>query len=176
MEEANPYQAPASVEGETPPPPAAGRLPMRLLAGWTAIFLLNMPLPLLFAGEVTRNHGRSGVFVASATLWLLGGWVCVAQRKVGFALAVGGAPVALSQIVPLLQIMAGIVALTVGELFQQVENKDDAVGQVVSEPGGFLLTMITGSLLMGAALVLGLLLRALMPARWREAASPGNSS
>lgn len=174
MEDANPYQAPASLEGETPLAP--GRLPVRLLAGWTALFLLNMPLPLLFAGEVTRNHGRSGVFVASAALWLLGCWVCVAQRKTGFALAVGGAPVALSQIVPFLQIMAGMVALTAGEFFQQIENKDDALGQVVSEPGGFLLTMITGGLLMSAALVLGLLMRALMPARWREGASPGNSS
>lgn len=172
MNDANPYQAPARVEGETPPLSAARRIPKRLLAGWTAVFLLNMPLPLLYGWIFTQNHGRAGMFAAAATLLLLGGWVCVTQRKLGLALVVGGAPLALSQIFPLAQFMAGLVALIIGDFFRQVENKDDTVGEVVSEPGGFLVTMITGSLLMGAALVLGLLLRALMPARWREGASP----
>lgn len=171
MEDANPYQAPASLEAESPQPSTAARLPVRLLAGWTAVFLLNMPIPLLLGGEVTKNHGRFGMFVAAATLLLLGGWFCVSQRKLGWSLAIGGVPIALSQLVPFLQMIAGIVALSIGEFFQQIENKDDALPQVVGEPGGFLLTIVTGSLLMGAALALGLLMRALMPTRWRERAS-----
>jgi hypothetical protein len=170
MQDANPYQAPVGFEGNEPVA-ATRRLPIRLLVGWTAVCLLNMPLPLLLAGEVTKHHGRTGMLVASATLFLVGAWVCVAQPKLGLALVVGGAPIALSQIVPFLQIMAGLVALAVGEFFQQVENQDDVPGQVVSEPGGFILTMITGGLLMGAALTLGLLMRALIPTRWRECAS-----
>jgi hypothetical protein len=156
MEDANPYQAPASLEAESPQPSTAARLPVRLLAGWTAVFLLNMAVPLLFGWNMTAKHGRIGMFAAAVLLLFLGGWVCVVREKLGRALVRGGVGIGLGQLLPVLQVMAGLAAMDVGHLLRQVKGDD-----ILSEPGGFIMTIVTGGLLMCAAFVLGLFMGAI---------------
>lgn len=171
MEDANPYRAPGSIEPEASKPPTAERRQLlRLLAAWTVVCLLNMPLPAFFGWASASERGRAGMVAGAAALLFLGGSICVAWRKYGWALVIGGVPIGLSQFLPILHVMAGLVAMAIGEWLGQVEVSDAAVMQIRSETGGFVVTIITGMLLMAGAMLAGLFIRAVAPSRWRKEA------
>lgn len=172
MEDANPYRAPSSIEPEAPGPPIAERRQLlRLLVGWAAVCLFNMPMPLLLSWDLTRRHGRGGMAAGAAALLFLGGGICAAWRKFGRALVIGGIPIGLSQFLPILHLMAGLVALAIGERLGRVKNDDAVVMEIRSEFSGFVVTMVTGTLLMAAAILAGLFIQAVAPSRWRKAAT-----
>jgi hypothetical protein len=171
MDPLNPYAAPKSdgTDSAAAPRLASRRWAIRLGVAWTAVFLLNLPIPLLFAWDIGVLHGAVGMAAALIVAGLCGGWVCVLKPKFGFPLVVGGAVVALSQFFPALQLIAGAIAIAIGEMLGQVKpGRGDAVGQIASEAGGFLVTMITGLLLLTAAFAVGWPVQFLLPARWRR--------
>ena len=88
------------------------------------------------------------------------------REQLGQALVRGGVGIGLAQLIPVLQLMAGLVAMDVGRLLCQVDGND-----IRSEPGGFIMTTVTGGLLMCAALVLGLIFRVIMPGRGHDIVS-----
>lgn len=178
MEDENPYCAPENVGAILPrrTPGAAHKLAW-LWVGWTAVFLVNLPEPFFFCTEVVSKHGAAGMFVAAAVLFLLGGGISAARRNLGLALVFGGVPVGLSQIFPVLHFAALLIALGLGQFmgvaeFQEPVGHRDLIGQATSELGGFVVTIFMGGMLMGAALLLGMLIRAVAPIRKRSGATP----
>jgi hypothetical protein len=130
----------------------------RLRLGWAAVFAANLIVPLLLGCMVTAGGGRAGMLVAMGLLWLLGHEGSGRVRNVGFVLIGGGSGVALSQLFPFLQFFAGMFSLTVGQRLGLVVE-----AETTGELGGFLVTLMTGSLLIAVAALLGLVLRVVFP-------------
>jgi hypothetical protein len=111
-----------------------------------------MAVPLLFSGPVTEQHGKLGMGVALVSFLACGCYLCAYHRKLAVALLVGGVLVALTQLFPILQIVAGLIGMAVGQAFGQTSSgEDEATPHLTGELGGFVVTLITGGILIGAA-------------------------
>lgn len=165
MEDANPYQAPSNLETDWPPASIATSGSLKLLwRGWAPVFLLNMIVPLSLGSLAADARGCIGMFVGTAVLFVMCGWLCSCQPRLARAIVRGGAPIGVAQLVPILQIIAGLAAMAIVSTLRLADEPDPVNGM----PGGFLVTIITGVLLIGAALFLGLLFEAILPDRSRN--------
>lgn len=126
---------------------------------WLVVFLANLPVPLFFGWAFTTQHGRFGMATAIVVWWLLGHQVCKASRWCGLAIVAGGIFVAMSQFLPVLQLYAGAVSLGIGSRLGQAWD-EGGEQQVTTELGGFLVTMLTGGLLMVVAVMCGSIISA----------------
>jgi hypothetical protein len=116
---------------------------------------------------MTQEHGKLGMSIAALFLVLLGCYFCAAGRKLAAALIAGGALVGLSQMFPALHIIAGMIGMTVGQALDLANIGDEErPAQIVNEIGGFVVTLITGGILMAAGACGGMLMRLVTPARW----------
>jgi hypothetical protein len=161
VDDGNPYASPRFRSDSASNTIAARHILRPIFVAWTIVFALNLVVPGLLGWSFTRDGGRIGMVVAVVLSLLVGGWVCAVARRIGLTLVVGGAFVAASQFVPLLQVVAGLIGVWVGAALGQVNEE-----RVFNEFSGFLVTMTTGSLLMGTALVAGLAIQAVTPRRW----------
>lgn len=130
---------------------------------WPVVFLLNMIVPTLFGWQITREGGRLGMSAATALLLISGWWVCFIQPSNGRMLVLGAAILSLSQLFPVIQMVAGMVALAMCGFGI---NEDDGAMRPVSEAGGFLITLIVGGILICLAAIVGLCLGWLLPQQW----------
>lgn len=118
---------------------------------WLSVFTVNLIVPLLFGWPTTEKSGRGGMLIGIFFCWLWAHCVGGKSHFLRFALLFGGAAVALSQLVPSLQILSGWMGMGVGSLLGQVSNID----KVTSEWGGFIVTMVTGGSLQIVSLAVG---------------------
>jgi hypothetical protein len=126
-------------------------------AAWAFVLAINMAVPLLFSGSVTEQHGKLGMGVALLSFLVCGCYLCAYHRKLALALLVGGVLVALTQLFPILQILAGLIGMAVGQsLGQTSSGADEATPHLRSEVGGFVVTLVTGGILIGAAACSGM--------------------
>ncbi|HET6880105.1 MAG TPA: hypothetical protein VFI31_08115 [Pirellulales bacterium] len=155
----NPYESPKS---ECAALPSTADNSRHLYFGWFVVFLFNLGVPLIFGWPLTEEGGRSGLFAGALALFLLGCALCAWLRPAGRALVVGGVVVGLSQILPFLQIMAGVAGLSSIEIlgFGRSPHGDATL---------FVVTVVTGGLLMAVALVVGLAVRGVLAMRRGEA-------
>ncbi len=167
MDDQNPYAPPVlSLDDSTVPDRANRFAPSRLHLAWFAVFAFNLVLPLLFGWGLTSATARIGMLMAVMILLAAGYWICSIQRDLGRLLVFGGAFVGLSQIYPILQIVAGLGGMVVGQAFGQVSAGDQAAPAPLSQTGGFLVTLTTGGLLMMASLALGYAMQKVKPRQW----------
>lgn len=117
--------------------------------GWFALFVANLPLPLLLAFDVTRGGGAVGMCVALVLLWLCGHTLAPRVPKLSARIAVGGVLLAFGQFVPVGHMIAGLAALFV------VEVLSPGGAGALSEVQGFFVTVLTAGELLLAALALG---------------------
>ena|SRR5215469_8051735 len=159
----NPYASPQS---ESTDSSRTGRSDgdnlKRLYFGWLTVFALNVIVPLLIGLGVTTSGGRIGMLLAMLVLLALGFWICARAREVGFALVVGGVAVALSQVFPILQVMAGIFGFALAE---SIGLSGPRGGDLETLAAGFAVTLATGGLLAAASLAAGLGIRAALHLR-----------
>jgi hypothetical protein len=136
--------------------------------GWLLLFAANLPLPLAFALDVTREGGAFGMCAALALLWWCGHVLAPRVPKLCGTLAVGGTLTALGQFVVLGHVVAGFVALFV------VESLSPGESGTLSEVQGFFITVLTaGAVLLGALSLGSAVLWFDPPAREKsEGASP----
>jgi hypothetical protein len=142
--------------------------------GWFAVFVFNMTFPLSVAWTMTPKSGRTGIGVAAVALATAGCWICAKARTIGRYLVIGGILIGLTQVFPVLQIIAGVVGMAVGQIFQLIERGDDTdLNLGISELGGLIITLITGSLLMAMSAATGFCLQRFIldPRRRRRAKS-----
>jgi hypothetical protein len=161
LHEHNPYEAPtAAVRSSLPGEQANPRAGALTYIAWIFVFAINMALPLLFSAPMTEQHGRLGMAVAAVLLLVLGCYICAANRKLAMALLAGGAVVALAQLFPIIHIIAGMIGMTVGQAVGHATlDSDDGPSRITSESGGFIVTFVTGGILMAGSLFIGVLLR-----------------
>ncbi len=139
---------------------------------WVFIFAINMAIPLLFGASMTEQHGRLGMSVAALLLLVFGSFICAANRKLAVALLAGGALVALTQLFPILHIIAGMIGMSVGQaLGHATLDTDDDPSRITSELGGFIVTIVTGGILMAGSLFIGVVLRFITSFRSRRTIS-----
>jgi hypothetical protein len=119
--------------------------------GWLMVVLANVPVPLIFGCLVTANGGLFGMLEGVVVVWLCGHFVVARIGFVRCVLVPGGVLVALSQVIPVLQIGAGSFALQAAR----------PVGRSMTEVEGFLVTLLTAGQLVVVALVCGLGVRAM---------------
>jgi hypothetical protein len=156
--EHNPYAPPASLAPASRPGVRdwSGRARWAVL--WGGVYAANMVVPLLFGWTTTARGGRIGLVLAVVLLYWIVFWVGGKSRDLRSIMLSGGGLVALSQLFPMLQIAAGLIALgIVGKLTGVNLGPDDSpIEGPVPEHAGFLATLITGAILLAGAACAGL--------------------
>lgn len=153
----NPYQPPASPAGEIAPGSALDWSPFAMVA-WPVVLILNLATPVLFASSMTGEHGKLGV-VAAVVVFLVIGWLaCFARPKLANRLLAGSAILAVTQIFPVIQIVAGSVAVSIGGAIGAAEVNEWEDPRLTSELGGFVVASITGVVMAGVSMAVGYLL------------------
>jgi hypothetical protein len=163
----NPYQSPGSDTAPRPSLPADPGASRRLKLAWCGVFLANLCAPLWFGWLMTERGGTLGMFASVSVLFVVGYWVCAIRETVAKALVVGGVAVALTQVFPILQIAAGMAGLLLAAVMGLLQwpEPEDVFPSVTNDLRAFVVGMTTGVLLMGMALVAGLVIRALFGGR-----------
>jgi MFS family permease len=158
MEGHNPYEPPKS--STAPPPdrsPASRRARAWTYAAWIFVCALNMAVPLLFSGSMTEEHGKLGMLLAVVSFFSCGCFLCAFQHKLAQAAIIGGAFVALTQLFPVLHIVAGLAGMAIGHALGLADiGSDEQSPRLLSELGGFVVALITGGILMAVATGFGL--------------------
>ncbi|WP_165246416.1 hypothetical protein [Paludisphaera soli] len=128
----------------------AGTPPVR---AWTLVMVANLPVPLTLGMIVTDAGGRLGMACGVALIYWLGLHACRVARQTMVAVVRGGSVVAAFQILPVLQMAAGmagvILASVVGSARFHVFPHVDAIVD------GFLATVATGAILIAVSAALG---------------------
>ncbi|MEI8211154.1 MAG: hypothetical protein WCI02_03345 [Planctomycetota bacterium] len=164
----NPYKPPDTTLDESPVPAVEQSLvagPLLLSIEWTAILAFNLIVPILFAWGMTSAVAKLGMGLAIFIILLSGYYFCLSRPLPVLFVIRGGVLVALSQMFPVLQVCAGAVAMKI-YLILGVIDDSSFLDMLSTGTAGFLVTMITGLILMGVSLVLGFLIRAVTPDRW----------
>lgn len=178
--EANPYQSPSTqVAAEEAALRLARKVDYLSIVCWPLICLGNMLMPFTFAAALmNEQRGQIGAALAAAML-LIAGWVLCWLRPVWVRTVMVGAVVTgLSQIFPILQMIAGIIAIAVAALLG-LGVADDGPAEmpaITSELGAFVIGIQVGLLLLIVATGIGLFLRLLLPKEWftlEDAATEG---
>jgi hypothetical protein len=138
-----------------------------IYAAWGGVFMFNILVPAFFGWLSTTESGRTGMVIAVVVQLCAGFWVCAKVRTIGLYLVIGGFAVALSQVFPILQFIAGAVALGIGRVLGLANTEDN----VTSEFGGFIVTMITGGILMALSAGCGFLVQQIGFERWFRASA-----
>jgi hypothetical protein len=175
----NPYAAPTDATSSSLRDDRSRRHagPLTYVA-WVFVFAVNMALPLLLSASVTREHGTLGMSVAALLLLALGCFICATRRKLATTLIGGGVLVGLSQLFPALHIIAGMIGMTLAQALGLADNggNDGRSPLIINEYGGFVVTFVTGSILMAVAACTGMLIRFVTPAcPWPKSERAGDS-
>jgi hypothetical protein len=133
-----------------------------MLAAWVVVFLVNLPIPVMFGNALTEGNARLGMVMGTVLLGLVGGVFCQRSYRICLALNSGGWVVALTQFVAIPQFIAGSIGLLVSTTLGMADpNFDAGRNEMTLWAGGFVTTIVTGALLMGLALGIGLVFQLL---------------
>ena len=111
----NPYQAPLALVDDAIPEGkvVAVRETRKLIIVWVIIFLLNLPFPVAIGSAFTTGYSIWAM-VATLVVLVLGGIaLCIWYPSIARPLVVGSAVTAVSQIVPILHVAAGLFGVEI---------------------------------------------------------------
>jgi hypothetical protein len=151
-DELNPYQAPEAAEGliERPKQPER-RLERFATIGWPIALGLNLPIPLMFGAAMTGHAGRWGMFLGILVMLGLGYLFCYCLPDLSRRFVWVSGLMAVTQFLPLLQIIAGMIAITIANrlpfLSLNFPDDDGTPEQIQNELSGFAITVMVGLLL-----------------------------
>ena len=160
----------ASVEGEWPIAVPDPEPPVDVRGGlgrWFVIFFVNLPVCISFGYNSTTGSGRLGMGVGLLILFAAGWESSRRWRSLGVDIVLGGAFVALSQLLPIAQFVAGGIGLTAAGWLDPAVKLPQLPDFAVRFSPALVATMITGVLLMAGALALGFASRLVTPRHWR---------
>ncbi|MEX1222975.1 MAG: hypothetical protein WEA31_00360 [Pirellulales bacterium] len=165
----NPYASPESSDASAA---QDGRIARRIdtfaVFAWPIVFGVNLIVPALFGAEVTDEQGALGM-MAACIMWLVLGWsLCLLHAPFARRLIVGSVLTALSQVFPIIHLIAGMFAIDIATALGLHLGQDHPVGNVTSEFGGFFVTLLVGGILIACAVVAGLVAGVVLPSRWMD--------
>lgn len=163
----NPYLPPAEIDLDSPetlPERESDLRPMSFLIRWPLVLFLNLVMPLTLASGLLRNTGLIGVLAAVSFVWLVGWWAWRRWPQIGRRVIAGGWVVCVCQLFPLIQIFAGLAALSIAEELGLMDSLDlEQNGpNFESEFASAFVTLITGGILMLVSLAVGAVLIAVL--------------
>lgn len=164
----NPYASPAT-DDALPPPTAttrSGRARWADTAAWCLVCLLNVPVCFVLAISLLASGGYAGVALG-VLLIMAAVAVAISQFTMLAKVVIRGSLLfALTQCYPILQMFAGIAAVSATEFLS-------GGGVTLGPDGGQLglwraafTTVVTGGLLLIGAVAAGVVLKAVTPTRW----------
>jgi hypothetical protein len=110
------------------------------------------------------------MFLALLALYGFGCVLCFFRPAAARTLIAGSIITGMSQLFPILHLLAGAVALGITAHFgMAVIGADTHIDHFTSEVGGWLATVLVGAMVLLCAWALGLVLRLLLPGRWLRA-------
>lgn len=156
MEEINPFEPSASIE-PAPANPMSDPAEDRELIRWIVCFAFNLPVCLLLGIYVCHHVGRgfAGMGVAVLSLFALSVHVQGRWPDLMLSVRIGAWVVGFLQLLPILQIGAGAIAIFI------TGHAGDwsRTNPLVAELKAFATVLMTGLMLSIVALSLGILLR-----------------
>ncbi len=123
---------------------------------WVVVYLANLVVPLWLGWEITSSGGQHGMVAATALMLLLTLLVVPRWSELRMTLVAGSTLTAISQAVPLVQIVVGILSLQAVHYLGFVQEG----GYQLTEPGGFLAAILTACMMLAAAFKCGVFIRA----------------
>lgn len=127
---------------------------------WAGVFVANSIVPLWLGWEVTRRGGWVGMVAATAATFLFGFLVGPRWRSLRITIVAGGTVTAPSQVFPLVQIAAGVLSLRAVDSLGFEPDEGLGNSHSLTDPGAFLVTLLTAGLLQAAAFACGTVVRA----------------
>ena len=142
---------------------------MWTFGAWIFVFAINMAVPLLFSASITEEHGKVGMLLAIAAFLASGCFLCAYHRELALALIIGGVIVGLTQLFPVPQILAGWIGLVIAKAVGLADFHDaEGSPRLMSELAGFVVTLVTGGILIVDATFIGIAIRWLAARRRRR--------
>ncbi|MGV3484235.1 MAG: hypothetical protein ACO1RT_07445 [Planctomycetaceae bacterium] len=152
---ANPYEA-TSLTSEVGTGSARRSVSPVLLVVWPILLALNLVMPLVVGMPMIESSGKLGVAIAVAAFAITGWIICVYRPQLSKRLLAGSTVVGLSQIFPVLHLIAGKTAFSIVAHVGQAEVGGDlGLDRIKTEFGGFLVALLTGGVLTVCAVAIG---------------------
>lgn len=152
-DDSNPYQSPEPTEAPAAQPNDSERgWDKFAIIGWPIALGANLPIPLLCGIALTELAGRWGMWLAILLILGLGYLVCYNWPRLSRRLVSASLLVAVTQFIPILQIVAGSIALQVVAQLPFVAGvsiDEHGPERIVSERAGFAVTLLVGVSLLG---------------------------
>ncbi|MDB2687667.1 hypothetical protein N9Y42_10695 [Mariniblastus sp.] len=163
----NPYESP-SLRGEVSRPPISNAV--RRIWSWPVVFALNLPIAVLLGRHFLNPSSIIGVAAIVALLFLAGLMVCWRFPLIGQSLIIGSLLTAISQLLPILHLVLGMIALSSAQDLGLVSDNPDSNDGFVrfllpSIASGAWVALVVGSGIAVCALSIGGILRAIF-AKW----------
>ncbi len=157
MDGDNPYQPPEAIEV------AASAFRGKWLVLWIFVFVANLLMPVFFAWTVLEDGGGSGVLLGTALLLGISIVVLIQFPRLIRWTRIGGIVVAVSQLFPLLQIVAGSIGIGSAEIVGAArkltpEEQDFLIAPPLGFAAALVTTLVTGAVLLLVVLAFSLLL------------------
>ena len=145
--------------------------PLVLSIQWTVVLLCNLIAPLYLGWSITQGSGQMGILLAVLVALVFGYWASIYMPLTILFTLRGGLLVALSQFMPILQLIVGLITIEFFRKTRMIPEESLDRGSI-GFLGAFLLTGTVGSILMAISCGVGLLLRLITPDRWWLAKRP----
>lgn len=134
----------------------------QILLIWTVVYVANLVVCLNEATGVVHGYGWLGVWAGCTLMWVITLCFCASSRQASFTLLVGAVFVGLLQMIAIVHLIVGIIAL---DVWKAVCPRRDLNDWPAWFPlGTFSVTMMTGTILVILALIVGHFLRVLFGA------------
>ncbi len=164
MTDDNPYRVTAAATVAVPADPDTEPSETQTIVGWTIVFGLNLPVPVLFGVSVVNGlGGYLGMATGCVMWWGTGVLLCRRGRVQNVrATSWGGLLVAGSQFFPMLQMCSGMAAIAIMTVLvaPQAGNGRGGLQMAVGSPlldhlVATGLTLLTGTILISVAAIIG---------------------
>ena len=123
---------------------------LKWIAGWTAVYLANLPLLVWLGIHATSHHERIGMWAGVWLMWAIGAMICSRPSRFRQALVLGSLWFMWVQCIPIPHLIAGLIAVITWE--QLGEAIPNGIKPLLE---GFMITVMTGQLLLIPAVLIG---------------------
>lgn len=170
MSSTNPYEVTAEFEAAAEEPGSDVVSPRRLVTTWILVFLINLPVPVMFGSSVVASAGGYAGMALGCLLWCgLGLILCFGRHARHIQATIrGGWLVALTQFYPVLHMLIGLLAgVLVGAVFDAGSSGRGPMNLTSNTVTWDMListsmTLVTGAILILEALIIGTVITLIM--------------